>query len=141
VLCKCLSSSLNTVFHSWGLPDTMATECILWKKFFLKHEKKFVWLNMLTISIPVQNLFLWTAKAITSKFDFQTHTQVYVVANYKAQNNVVMSKFYYPIHADCDDHCRHHPKLYLNTCITQCPYISILLSFDSWSNRNSRNCV
>jgi hypothetical protein len=51
------------------------------KKNCLKPAKKFIWLYILPISMHVQNLFL----AITSKFYFQIHTQVCVVANYKTR--------------------------------------------------------
>jgi hypothetical protein len=52
----------------------------------------------LTISTRVENLSLWTATKqlhLQCKLDFQTHTQVCVVAN-KARKKVVMSKFNTP---------------------------------------------
>jgi hypothetical protein len=52
------------------------------------------------------------------KFDFQTYTQVCVVANNTTKN------VGYRIHADCHNHYRHHIKLYLNT-------YTVSLCFDS----------
>jgi hypothetical protein len=51
-----------------------------------------------------KSIFIDCNIASTSKLDFQTHTQVCVVANYKAQKERCHVKFYYPIHADCDHH-------------------------------------
>jgi hypothetical protein len=56
------------------------------KKKFLKHEKK----NHLTVYVDnkyacAKSIFIDCNIATTSKFDFQTHSQVCVVANYKAQ--------------------------------------------------------
>jgi hypothetical protein len=80
-----------------------------------------IWLYMLTISIHVQNIFLSTAtkQMRASKFDFQTYTQVGVVAKKNTTKNVE-----YPIHADSHHHCRHHIRLYLNA-------YSVPLCFDS----------
>jgi hypothetical protein len=87
LLWKYLSISFYC-FSFMGLPDTctMATECILWKKIISKAWEKI----HLTVYLGnkyacAKSIFIDCNLAITSRFDFQPHTPVCVVSNYKTQ--------------------------------------------------------